>query len=180
MLITTIFLWLVPLPRKAQKFVYTIVEILKSWSFSDVLTATIIYYRIYLFQFTKLILGDRCDSINPFLDKYFYKILDGQITCYEVKEYLNSGFWILFAYSIIFSFSSYYIMSVCRNALKERLPENVKTYLKNIRDLEITKSISNFNENNNESKSEIFQESKRDERIIKINDTISSNASNNL
>ena len=147
--ITAIFLWLVPLPRKVQKFAYTIVEILKSWSFSEVLAVTIIYCRLELYQFTRLILGNRCDLINPFIDKYFYKFLDGHNTCFEVKEHSKSGFWILLAYFIIFLLSSEYVMYVFRNALKERLPEHVKNYLKNKRDLEITKSISNFNENNN-------------------------------
>ena len=75
--------------------------------------------------------GDKCDFINPFIQKYFTEILDAHNTCFEVKAYLQSGCWILFATTITYFIGSMIIMKVCRNALYERLPNEVKDYLNN-------------------------------------------------
>ena len=182
LLINLIFLWLAPLPRKAQKFFYTIAEILNAWSCLDVFVLAIIAAISEIGQFTKFIVGDKCDAIDPFIAKYFYRILDGHNTCFEVKAYLKSGCWILFAAAIIFFISSNIVMRVCRNALKERLPEHVKEYLKNLRDGDRISSIASFSENNNisnyESKRESSSKLNIDEKISNINNSRNSNNSN--
>ena len=154
MLINVIFLWLVPLPRKAQKFFYSIAEILNAWSCLDVFVLAIIAAILEIGKFTEFIVGDKCDAINPFISKYFDKTLDGHNTCFEVKAYLKSGCWLLFIAAIIFLISSNIVMRVCRNALNERLPDNVKEYLKNKNDNESDiqanneERISNINNSN--------------------------------
>jgi hypothetical protein len=154
MLINVIFLWLVPLPRKAQKFFYSIAEILNAWSCLDVFVLAIIAAILEIGKFTEFIVGDKCDAINPFIEKYFDKTLDGHNTCFEVKAYLKSGCWLLFIAAIIFLISSNIVMRVCRNALNERLPDNVKEYLKNKNDNESDiqanneERISNINNSN--------------------------------
>jgi len=143
MLINVIFLWFVPLPRKAQKFFYSIAEILNAWSCLDVFVIAIIAAIMEIGQFTEFIVGDKCNEINPIISKYFYQTLDGHNTCFEVKAYLENGCYLLFIAAIMFFISSNIVMKVCRNALDERLPDNVKEYLKNKKDGEkITKLIS--------------------------------------
>ena len=129
MLLTVIFVWFFPLPRKAQKFFYAVIEILNAWSCLDVFVLSIIAAITEIGTFTEFIVGDKCDAINPFIGKYFDKKLDGHNTCFEVQAYLREGCWLLFVAAIIFFITSNYVMKVCRNALDERLPDHVKEYL---------------------------------------------------
>ena len=147
MLVNVIFLWLIPLPRKAQKLFYDIAEILNAWSCLDVFVLAIIAAIVEIGQFTEFIVGDKCDSIDPFIAKYFYKILDGHNNCFEVRAYLKSGCWLLFVAAIIFFISSNIVMKVCRTALDERLPDNVKEYLKTKDNEERMNSISGIDNN---------------------------------
>jgi hypothetical protein len=176
MLITVIFVWFTPLPRKTQKFLYTIIEILNAWSCLDVFVLAIIAALVEIGQFTEFIVGDKCDAINPFIAKYFDETLEGHDTCFEVKTYLEGGCWLLFVEAIIFFISSSYVMKVCRNALNERLPDNVKEYLKNMERGERISSLMNFNENSNyindiESNRETLIQPNNDERISNINNS---------
>ena len=130
-LIIVIILWLIPFPRKTQKFLYSISEIFNAWSCLDVFVISIIAAVVEIGQFTEFIVGDKCDFINPFIKQYFHETLNGHDTCFEVRAYLQSGCWILFISAITYFIGSMVVMNVCRNALYERLPEEVKQYLKN-------------------------------------------------
>ena len=140
-LLTVIILWLVPLSRKIQKFIYTICEILNAWSCIDVFVVSIIAAIVEISQFTAFIVGDKCDFINPFLEKFFDETLDGHDTCFEVNANLQSGCWILFAAAIMYFIGSMVVMKVCRNALYERLPPEAKEYVN---------SMKNKNKSSNE------------------------------
>ena len=130
-LIIVIFLWIIPFSRKIQKLIYSISEILNAWSCLDVFVISIIAAVVEIGQFTEFIVGDKCDFINPFIKKYFTEILDGHDNCFEVKAYLQSGCWVLFIAAITYFIGSMIVMKVCRNALYERLPKEVKDYLSN-------------------------------------------------
>ena len=123
-------LWFVPMTRKAQTIIYAIAEILNAWSCIDVFVIAIVASLTEIEQFTKFIVGDKCNSIDPIIKKYFSKILDGHDTCFQVKTYLQEGCWLFFAAAVSFFITSFVILKVCRNALNERLPEHVKEYLK--------------------------------------------------
>ena len=66
-------------------------------------------------------------------------------------------------------------MRVCRNALNERLPDNVKEYLKNKNDGERISSLANFNESNsvsnNDSKRISLIQVNNEERVSNINNS---------
>ena len=179
LLINLFFLWLVPLPRKFQKFFYATAEIFNAWSCLDVFVLAVIAAIIEIGQFTEFIVGDKCDAINPFISKYFYKILDGHNTCFEVQAYLKSGCWLLFTAAIIFFICSHIVMKVCRNSLNERLPDHVKEYLKNKYDEERTGSIfigSSTSLVNVDSNRETYNKINNDERVSNINNTRYSNS----
>ena len=175
MLINVLFLWFVPLPRRAQKFLYSVAEILNAWSCLDVFVVAIMAAILEISQFTSFIVGDKCDAINPFISKYFYDILDGHETCFEVQAYLQSGCWLLFVAAIIFFISSNIVMKVCRNALDERLPENVKEFLKNKKDGEKINKIASFS--NNDS---TLLNNKEKSIISNINNSIKNTNTNDL
>ena len=149
-LIITIILWLVPFSRKVQSIIYSISEILNAWSCLDVFVVSIIAAVLEIGQFAKFIVGDKCDFIDPFIKKYFYETLDGHDTCFEVEAYLQSGCWVLFISAITYFIASFIVMKVCRKALYERLPQEVKDYLKNKKNENIISKIrlSEDNENN--------------------------------
>ena len=144
-LIVICILWFVPMPRKAQMILYAIAEILNAWSCIDVFVIAIVASLTEIEQFTKFIVGDRCDTIDPIIQKYFTRLLDGYNTCFQVKTYLEEGCWLFFCAAISFFISSFVILKVCRNALNERLPEHVKEYLKN-RKLDRISRVSNIND----------------------------------
>ena len=152
-LLNLIILWFVPMKRKAQKLFYNIAEILNAWSCIDVFVIAILASLTEIGQFTKFIVGDKCDSINPFIKKYFSKTLDGHDTCFEVKTYLEEGCWLFFAAAISFFISSFVILKVCRNALNERLPEHVKEYLKTKKSTNRVSNVSNINDYNSSRES---------------------------
>ena len=176
LLINIIFLWLVPLPRKTQKLFYIIAEILNAWSCLDVFVLSIIAAIVEIGQFTEFIVGDKCDAINPFIAKYFYKVIDGHNTCFEVKAYLKSGCWLLFAATIIFLISSNIVMKVCRNSLNERLPDHVKEYLKNKFDDDSIFDSSSVSLVSVDTNRETCNKSNNDERVSNINNTRISNS----
>ena len=140
-------LWFVPMKRKTQKILYKIVEILNAWSCIEVFVLAIISSSIQVDLFTKFIVGDKCNTVNPLLKKYFSKILDGHDTCLEIITKLHEGCWIFVAAAVSFVFTSFVILKVSRNALNERLPEHVKEYLKMKNEKGISR-ISNINDFN--------------------------------
>ena len=170
MLINVIVLWFIPLPRRAQKFFYTIAEILNAWSCLDVFVVAIIAAILEISQFTSFIVGDKCDAINPFISKYFYQTLDVHNTCFEVQTYLQNGSLLLFIAAITFFISSNVVMKVCRNALDERLPDNVKEYLKIKKDGDkMTKLLSFSNNADNTNNETTLKMNKNNENSIVSN-----------
>jgi len=123
-------LWFVPMTRKIQKFLYTIAEILNAWSGMEALV--IIYVPSFLENelVSKFMIGDKCDTINPILETYFSKFLEGNNTCLEIQTVLEKGFWLFLVATVFFVILSFVLLKICRNALNERLPEHVKEFLK--------------------------------------------------
>ena len=157
-LLNLMVLWFIPMTRKAQKFLYSIAEILNAWSCIDVFVIAIIASIAQITQFAKFMVGDKCDSIDPLIQKYFSKTLDVLDTCFEVQTYLEKGCWIFFGAAISFFISSFVILKVCRNALNERLPDHVKEYLRNKKNNDEGRisNINNINDFNSSISREIW------------------------
>ena len=148
-----IVLWFVPMPRKYQKILYNIAEILNAWSCIDVFVIALIAGVVQIAQFAEFMVGDRCDFINPLIQNYFYKYLDGHDSCFEVQTYLLEGSWLFFSAAITFFIASFVILKVCRSALNERLPDHVKEFLKLKKNKIIDNRISNISNINDFSNS---------------------------
>jgi uncharacterized paraquat-inducible protein A len=156
---------------------------LNAWSCLDVFIIAIIAAIMQISQFTGFIVGDKCDAINPFIEKYFYDSLDGYNTCFEVKAELQSGCGILFTAAIMFFILTKIVMKVCRIALNERLPDNVKEYLKNLKEGERISRIAEFNNNDSMSNINSARETLiqlNNNELNNINNTISSNNNNDF
>ena len=154
-LVNLIILWFVPMTRKSQKILYSIGEILNAWSSIDVFVIALLSGVSQIDLFAKFLVGDKCDDINPIIKKYFSKILEGHDTCFEVEADLSGGIWLFLAAAVSLFIISFVILKECRNALNERLPDNVKEYLK-MKEIRYTLTLKNLDS----------------EKILKENDNI--------
>ena len=163
------------MPRKYQKILYNIAEILNAWSCIDVFVIALIAGVVQIAQFAKFMVGDKCDSIDPIIQSYFSKTLNGHDTCFEVQTYLEKGCWLFFGAAISFFISSFVILKVCRNALNERLPDHVKEYLKMKKNQSIDNgrisNISNINDFSS-SRETLVNESLSSKKILEENDDL--------
>ena len=173
-LVILIILWFVPMSRRAQKFLYSIAEILNAWSCIDVFVIALLAGVLQIAQFAKFMVGDKCDSIDPIIHNYFSKTLDGHDSCFEVQTYLLEGSWLFFAAAITFFIASFVILKVCRNALNERLPDHVKEYLKMKKNKNNDDRISNISNINDfsSSKEALVDDSFGGKKILEENDNI--------
>ena len=173
-LVILIILWFVPMSRRAQKFLYSIAEILNAWSCIDVFVIALLAGVLQIAQFAKFMVGDKCDSIDPIIHNYFSKTLNGHDSCFEVQTYLLEGSWLFFAAAITFFIASFVILKVCRNALNERLPDHVKEYLKMKKNKSNDDRISNVSNINDfsSSKEALVDDSLGGKKILEENDNI--------
>ena len=173
-LVILIILWFVPMSRRAQKFLYSIAEILNAWSCIDVFVIALLAGVLQIAQFAKFMVGDKCDSIDPIIHNYFSNTLNGHDSCFEVQTYLLEGSWLFFAAAITFFIASFVILKVCRNALNERLPDHVKEYLKMKKNKSNDDRISNVSNINDfsSSKEALVDDSLGGKKILEENDNI--------
>ena len=173
-LVILIILWFVPMSRRAQKFLYSIAEILNAWSCIDVFVIALLAGVLQIAQFAKFMVGDKCDSIDPIIHNYFSKTLNGHDSCFEVQTYLLEGSWLFFAAAITFFIASFVILKACRNALNERLPDHVKEYLKMKKNKSNDDRISNVSNINDfsSSKEALVDDSLGGKKILEENDNI--------
>ena len=158
------------MPRKAQNILYTIAEILNAWSCIDVFVIALIAGVVQIGQFAKFLVGDKCDFIDGIIQDYFYKVLEGHNSCFDVQTYLSEGSWIFFSAAITFFIASFIILKVCRNALNERLPDHVKEFLKKKKNKNNDDRISNISNMDNindfnSSSNTLISENSNDKKI---------------
>lgn len=120
LLLSLFIIWFVPLTLRAQHRLYVAIEVFNAWSALDVFVLAIIASLLELQQFAQFIIGDKCDSINPLLAKYFDKALDGDDKCFDVIATLSEGCWVLFAAALVMNVCSLIVMNSCHGALMER------------------------------------------------------------
>ena len=112
--------WLVPMTRKVQNFFYQACEVMYAWSCMDVFVVSIMAAVLEIAQFALFMVGDRCDFLEPILDKYFAGILGDYNSCFEVIAVLDDGCWILFSAVIFYTIVTNVYMRICREALAYR------------------------------------------------------------
>ena len=149
------------MPRKAQKVLYSVAEILNAWSCADVFIIALASTLLGIENFTEFVVNDKFGKYQPLVKKYFSKILEGNDTLFKVKPSFKFGFWLFLVGEILFLITSFTILKVSRNVLNERLPENVKEYLKikndeinrvsNINDFSSRTTLDNNNNNSNKN-----------------------------
>jgi hypothetical protein len=114
-------LWLAPLGLRSQRRLFVLCEILNAWSGLEVLVVSVIAAVLQTHQLAMFIVGDSCDPINAFLEKFLDDELNGDDVCFDVVATLDDGCWTLFSASIIYVGVMWPIMRMCHTALRERL-----------------------------------------------------------
>ena len=121
-------LWFFPMPRKAQKFFYALAEILNAWSCVEIFIIGLLGTVSGIEHFTKFIIDDKFSKIEPLVNKYFSD------TFFKVDSTFNIGFWLFMPGAILFFITSFTILKISRDVIYERQPDNVKEYLKMIKE----------------------------------------------
>jgi len=100
--IILIILWWAPLTNKVQRHLLITSQILNAWSALDVFVVSIMAGVLEIQQFTKFIVGTKCDKLDalvamtPIADK-----IPGGVKCFDVETELEGGFWILLVATVL-------------------------------------------------------------------------------
>jgi len=97
-------LWLVPFKRKVQHYLRYACEVLSAWSCVDVFIISIIAACLEIQQFAGFMVGDKCDFLTPYLDEFLGEFLGEYKSCFEVVATLESGCYVLFIGTILYTF----------------------------------------------------------------------------
>ena len=121
-LFSLLFLWIIPMTRKAQITFYKTCETIYAWSCLDVFVLAIIASIIQISALARFMIGDKCDAINPIVKDFFSDepFIKGHESCFDVKTLILSGSWMLFAAAIVQNIVTVIVTRVARRALEER------------------------------------------------------------
>jgi hypothetical protein len=120
--ISLFILWVLPMTRKAQTFLYKACEIMYAWSCLDVFVISILAAVMEISQFARFMVGDKCDLIDPIVKMFFAdeELITGHETCFDVITILLKGSWLLFAAAIFHDTATIIVNKVAGKALEER------------------------------------------------------------
>eukprot|EP00038_Savillea_parva_P007040 m.167479 g.167479 ORF g.167479 m.167479 type:complete len:1133 (+) comp12830_c0_seq1:237-3635(+) len=113
-------LWLVPLTETTQWRALVTAEILNAWQSIDVFALAIIASLTEIRQFSKFLIGDKADFLEPFLHEYFDAPLQGDDTVFDVIATLDKGCWLLVASTLVQFIVGSAILSLCNTALEQQ------------------------------------------------------------
>jgi len=156
-----IVLFFVPFPRKVQHYLRYTCEILSAWACSDVFIISIIAAVLEIQQFAGFMVGDKCDFLVPYIEEYLKDFIGEYSSCFEVVATLESGCYVLFIGTIIYTAAHLLLSSVTEAGLRTRgnngIPmtkEEVKAYLSKDKKPKIPKLEKKKEEKKEEKKKE--------------------------
>ena len=127
-IVSILCLWIVPLYAKEQKAFFIVAEIIRAWSAMEVFVLAVVTALIALQQFTKFIIGDRCDTIDSLIKTFFPWIFEGgNEVCFNIKATLLRGCWLMFTAVVIYIIVGQIVMTLCHKVIQER-DESFKKY----------------------------------------------------
>jgi len=129
-------LWLAPLKRKVQHYLNYACEVLSAWSCVDVFIISIIAACLEIQQFAGFMVGDKCDFLIPYLNEYFADFVGDYLSCFEVIATLESGCYVLFIGTIIYTAVYLTFNSVVAAGLRTRGNNGMPMTKEQVKDLE--------------------------------------------
>ena len=122
-LVCLFILWQIPLTLKDQFVVFVIMEVSSAWNSLDVFIVSVIAALVEIRQFASFIVGDKCNFLQPILDKDIDYLLD-ENKCFDVETVLLEGCWLLFA-SVFICYSVGFVIShMCEHAMLARMKQS--------------------------------------------------------
>jgi len=121
--VAMLVLWLVPFQRKVQHYLRYACEVLSAWACVDVFIISIIAAVLEIQQFAGFMVGDKCDFLVPYIEDYLApatKELKEHPSCFEVVATLESGCYVLFIASILYTAAHIIFMRVTEAGLRTR------------------------------------------------------------
>eukprot|EP00179_Madagascaria_erythrocladioides_P025138 CAMPEP_0198331810 /NCGR_PEP_ID=MMETSP1450-20131203/17852_1 /TAXON_ID=753684 ORGANISM="Madagascaria erythrocladiodes, Strain CCMP3234" /NCGR_SAMPLE_ID=MMETSP1450 /ASSEMBLY_ACC=CAM_ASM_001115 /LENGTH=196 /DNA_ID=CAMNT_0044036223 /DNA_START=179 /DNA_END=765 /DNA_ORIENTATION=+ len=122
-LLTLLLLWVVPLPRRVARVVLFVAEVLHAWSALDVLVVALCVALVEIGQFTRFVIGTRCDALNALFARYAMPIFELQKeppVCFDVHTVLLRGVSVLGAACAAYFVFTAVVMAACSAALHEQ------------------------------------------------------------
>lgn len=112
------FLWLAKLTELSQRRLFYAAEVLNSWAALDVFVVTVIASVLQIEQFSRFMIGGRCDAIDAIVKEYLDEEVKGVDTCFDVRSVLEPGSWLLVMAAVTWLVVSQVVMRTCENALR--------------------------------------------------------------
>jgi len=129
-------LWLVPFKRKVQHYLHYACEVLSAWSCVDVFIISIIAACLEIQQFAGFMVGDKCDFLTPYMEEYFVDYVGENLSCFEVIATLESGCYVLFIGTIIYTAVYMTFNRVIQAALRTRGNDGIPMTKEQVKELE--------------------------------------------
>jgi len=111
----------VPMELKLLRRSFMILEIARAWGALDVFLVSIVAALLEISQFSRFIMGDRCNLINSFLRDFFDKELHGKDVCYDVRTTISGNSWYLFTAVFLNSCVTFILLRFAHQAIDERI-----------------------------------------------------------
>ena len=118
--VAMLVLWFVPFTRKIQHYLRYACEVLSAWACVDVFIISIIAAVLEIQQFAGFMVGDKCDFLVPIIEEYFKPFIGEYPSCFEVVATLESGCYVVFIGTIIYTVAHILFMRVTAAALRTR------------------------------------------------------------
>jgi len=113
-------LWFVPFPRKIQHYMRYACEVLSAWACVDVFIISIIAAVLEIQKFASFMVGDKCDFLVPYINKFLKDFVGEYPSCFEVEAHLEGGCYVLFIGTIIYTACHFLFMRSVEAGLRTR------------------------------------------------------------
>jgi len=118
--VAMLVLWFVPFTRKIQHYLRYVCEVLSAWACVDVFIISIIAAVLEIQQFAGFMVGDKCDFLAVYIEEYLKPFVGDYPSCFEVIATLESGCYVLFIGTILYTASHILFMRVTEAGLRTR------------------------------------------------------------
>jgi len=156
-------LWLVPLKRIVQHYIYYACEVLSAWSCVDVFIISIIAACLQIQQFAGFMVGDKCDFLIPYMEEYLADFVGEYMSCFEVIANLESGCYVLFIGTIVHTAVYLTFNRVVEAALRTRGNNGIPMTKEQVKEYE------SRGKNKKEKKDKKMEEKPKEEQQVQEN-----------
>lgn len=125
-----------PLPKRKLTKLYHVCEIFSAWASVDVFLISIVAAVLEIGQLALFLVADKCDPINPIIQKYFSQenYVQGHEKCFEIETKILSGIYFLLIAVVFHTTATIWIGISARKITKEEQTSSGKEAGKEVRE----------------------------------------------